>query len=134
MLPTHAVRGSSYRPSCPTTRFDRILSTYVGTSWQWRIRSAAAMRPTIRTGSARISRSGLKPPGIDLFDVSKPEQPRLISHFDVGGPHSLGVHCLWFVDGEYVHMSSGAPDHKPRNPKDHQTYPIIALRHPAKPQ
>jgi hypothetical protein len=76
---------------------------------------------------------GLKPAGIDLFDVSKPEEPKLISHFDVGGPHSLGVHCLWFVDGEYVHMSSGAPDHKPRNPKDHQIYRIIDVRNPSKP-
>jgi|SRR5687767_6274328 hypothetical protein len=76
---------------------------------------------------------GLKPAGIDLFDISTPEQPRLISHFDVSGPHSLGVHCLWFVDGEYVHMSSGAPDHKPRNPKDHQIYRIVDVRNPSKP-
>jgi hypothetical protein len=76
---------------------------------------------------------GLKPAGVDLFDISKPEEPRLISHFDVGGPHSLGVHCLWFADGEYVHMSSGAPDHQPRNPKDHQIYRILDVRNPSKP-
>ena len=77
--------------------------------------------------------TGLKPAGIDIFDISKPETPRLISHFDTSGPHSLGVHCLWFVDGEYVHMSSGAPDHQPRNPKDHQIYRIIDVRNPANP-
>jgi hypothetical protein len=77
--------------------------------------------------------TGLKPAGIDIFDIGKPETPRLISHFDTSGPHSLGVHCLWFVDGEYVHMSSGAPDHQPRNPKDHQIYRIIDVRNPSKP-
>jgi hypothetical protein len=76
---------------------------------------------------------GLKPAGVDLFDIGRPEEPRLISHFDVGGPHSLGVHCLWFADGEYVHMSSGAPDHQPRNPKDHQIYRILDVRNPSRP-
>ena len=28
-----------------------------------------------------------------------------ISHFDASGPHSRGVHALWFVDGEYIHLS-----------------------------
>ena len=77
--------------------------------------------------------TGLKPAGIDLFDISKPEDPKLISHFDASGPHSLGAHCLWFVDGEYIHASMGAPDHKPRNPKDHQIYRIIDVRNPSKP-
>jgi hypothetical protein len=76
---------------------------------------------------------GLKPAGFDLFDISKPEAPRLISHYDTSGPHSLGAHCLWFVDGEYVHMSSGARDFQPRNPKDHQFYQIVDVRNPAKP-
>jgi hypothetical protein len=30
-------------------------------------------------------------------------------------------------------MSSGAPYHKPRNPKDHQIYRIIDVRNPSKP-
>ena len=77
--------------------------------------------------------AGLKPAGIDLFDISTPEDPKLISHFDASGPHSLGTHCLWFVDGEYIHASMGAPDHKPRNPKDHQIYRIIDVRNPSKP-
>jgi hypothetical protein len=77
--------------------------------------------------------AGLKPAGIDLFDIGTPEDPKLISHFDASGPHSLGAHCLWFVDGEYIHASMGAPDHKPRNPKDHQIYRIIDVRNPSRP-
>ncbi|HEX7559595.1 MAG TPA: hypothetical protein VF386_10365, partial [Usitatibacter sp.] len=43
--------------------------------------------------------TGLTPAGFDLFDVSVPERPKLISHFDASGAHSRGVHALWFVDG-----------------------------------
>ena len=76
---------------------------------------------------------GQKPAGMDLFDISKPEEPRLISHFDSSGPHSRGAHCVFFVDGEYVHLSSGAADFEPNNPKDDQFYRIIDVRNPSKP-
>ena len=77
--------------------------------------------------------TGMKPAGIDIFDISKPEVPRLISHFDASGPHSRGVHAVWFVDGEYVHMGSGAADFEPTHPLDDQFYRIIDVRNPAKP-
>ncbi len=76
---------------------------------------------------------GMQPAGFDLFDISTPEKPKRISHFDASGPYSRGVHALWFVDGEYVHMSSGAEDFQPRNPLDDQFYRIIDVRNPAKP-
>jgi hypothetical protein len=40
---------------------------------------------------------------------------------------------VWFVDGEYVHMASGAADFKPRNPKDDQFYRIVDVRDPSRP-
>ena len=76
---------------------------------------------------------GLKPAGFDLFDISTPEKPRLIAHFDASGPSSRGAHCVWFVDGEYVHMSCGAPDFTPTHEKDDQFYRIIDVRNPSKP-
>lgn len=76
---------------------------------------------------------GLKPAGFDIWDIAKPEEPKKITHFDASGPHSLGVHCLWCADGEYVHMSSGAPDFQPRNSNDHQFYRIIDVRNLTKP-
>jgi hypothetical protein len=81
----------------------------------------------------QTSQKGLQPAGFDLFDVSVPEKPKLISHFDCSGPHSRGVHVLWFVDGETVHMSSGAPDFQPRNPLDDQFYRVVDVRNPSKP-
>jgi hypothetical protein len=76
----------------------------------------------------------IQPAGFDLFDVSEPERPKRIAHFDASGPHSRGVHALWFVDGEYIHLSGGAADFKPRDPKDDQFYRVVDVRKPARPQ
>jgi len=76
---------------------------------------------------------GQQPAGMELFDVSVPEKPRSISFFDASGEHSRGVHQLWFCDGEYVHMASGAADFKASNPLDDQFYRCIDVRNPAKP-
>ena len=81
----------------------------------------------------QTSKTGLKPAGFDLFDIKNPQEPRLISHFDCSGPHSRGVHVLWFVDGETVHMSAGAADFQPRNPLDDQFYRIVDVRNPSRP-
>jgi hypothetical protein len=75
----------------------------------------------------------MKPAGVDLFDVSIPEKPRLLSHFDCSGPYSRGVHALWFVDGKTIHMSAGAADFQPRNPLDDQFYRILDVSNPSKP-
>lgn len=77
---------------------------------------------------------GDKPAGMDIFDISTPEKPKLISHFDASGPHSRGAHCVWFVDGEYVHLTSGSGDFEPTHPNDFQFYRIIDVRNPAKPE
>ena len=77
---------------------------------------------------------GLQPAGVDLFDISRPENPRLLSHFDCSGPHSRGVHALWFVDGKTIHMSAGAPDFTPRNPLDDQFYRVLDVADPTKPR
>jgi len=78
--------------------------------------------------------AGLQPAGVDIFDVSKPEEPRLLSHFDCSGPWSRGVHCVWFVDGKTIHMSSGAPDFQPRNPLDDQFYRVLDVSDPTNPR
>src|SRR5216684_5731339 len=64
----------------------------------------------------QTQKAGQKPAGFELFDISVPEKPKSIAFTDCSGPHSRGVHQLWFCDGEYVHMSAGAPDFKPTHP------------------
>ena len=71
--------------------------------------------------------------GVELFDLSTPEDPKSISFFDCSGPHSRGVHQLWFADGEYVHFAGGSEDFVPTNPKDDQFYRCIDVRDPSKP-
>jgi hypothetical protein len=82
----------------------------------------------------QTARPGLTPAGVELFDVSDPTKPRSITFFDRSGPHSRGVHCLWFVDGQYMHLSSGAADFVPTSPKDDQFYIIVDVRNPSKPE
>ena len=76
---------------------------------------------------------GQKPAGFELFDITVPEKPRSIASVDCSGEHSRGVHQLWFCDGEYVHMSAGAPDFKPTHPLDDQFYRCFDVRNPTKP-
>ncbi|HVF63106.1 MAG TPA: hypothetical protein VNE58_03835 [Casimicrobiaceae bacterium] len=77
---------------------------------------------------------GMKPAGFDVFDVGNPQTPTLIAHFDASGPHSRGVHAVWFVDGEYVHIAAGAADFEPTHPLDDQCYRIVDMRDPARPE
>jgi hypothetical protein len=82
----------------------------------------------------QTTRPGLQPAGIELFDISVPENPRRIAFYDCSGPTSRGVHQLWFADGETIHMSSGAPDFRPSHPKDDQFYRIIDVKNPSRPE
>jgi hypothetical protein len=77
---------------------------------------------------------GLTPAGFEIFDVEDPAKPRSIALFDASGPSSRGVHHLWFVDGAYVHIASGAADFVPRNRRDDQCYRIVDVRQPTRPQ
>jgi hypothetical protein len=76
---------------------------------------------------------GQKPAGFELFDISVPEKPQSIAFVDASGETSRGVHQLWFCDGEYVHLSAGAPDFRPTHPQDDQFYRIFDVRNPSKP-
>ncbi len=81
----------------------------------------------------QTQRPGQKPAGMELFDMSRPEAPKSIAFFDASGPHSRGVHQLWFCDGEFVHMSAGAADFIPHNQLDDQCYRVFDVRNPTKP-
>jgi hypothetical protein len=82
------------------------------------------------------------PAGIWVLDVSDPSrvqkakslQDLAFSFFDTSGPNSRGVHCLWFVDGEFAHLSTGTRDSQPSNPKDDQFYLIVDVRDPQHPR
>ncbi|MBV8892096.1 MAG: hypothetical protein JO266_09050, partial [Acidobacteria bacterium] len=87
-------------------------------------------------------KTGQSPAGMWILDVS--DLPRMqkarsmqdlaLSFFDTSGPNSRGVHWLWFVDGEFAHLSSGWRDSNPTNPKDDQFYMIVDVRDPRHPR
>jgi hypothetical protein len=86
--------------------------------------------------------AGQGPAGMWVLDVS--DLPRIqkakkmedlaLSFFDTSGPNSRGVHWLWFVDGEFAHLSSGMRDSDPSNAKDDQFYLVVDLRDPRAPK
>jgi len=90
----------------------------------------------------QANKVGGKTAGMWVLDVSdfariqkaKKLEDLELSFFDTSGPHSRGVHCLWFVDGEFAHLSTGMPDVEPTNPKDDQFYVIVDLRDPRHPR
>ena len=87
-------------------------------------------------------RKGEKSAGMWVLDVSdfarlqkaKTLGDLALSFFDTSGPNSRGVHCLWFVDGEFAHLTTGMPDFDPTNPNDDQFYLIVDLRDPRHPR
>jgi len=81
----------------------------------------------------QVSKPGLKPAGVELFDISVPEKPRSVSFFDASGRTSRGCHVLWFVDGVTVHTACSDPELTPLNQKDDQVYRILDVSNPSKP-
>ena len=71
--------------------------------------------------------------GIDTYDIADPANPKKLAHFDTSGPHSRGVHFVWFADGHYAYLSTGAADFAPRDAKDDQLLMIVDLSQPARP-
>ena len=90
----------------------------------------------------QTTKRGLKPAGMWLLDVSDLDRVKKagdlndlkLAFFDTSGPDSRGVHWLWFVDGEFAHLSTGAGDFHPTNPLDDQFYMIVDVRDPRKPR
>ena len=76
---------------------------------------------------------GQKFAGLDVYDVADVSKLDKIGHLDLSGPASRGVHFVWFVDGKYAYLSTGAADFTPRNPKDDQFLMIADMSDPTKP-
>ncbi len=85
---------------------------------------------------------GKNPAGFWLLDVSDVDRVQTarslrdlaLSFFDTSGPHSRGVHWLWFVDREFIHLSTGAADSNPTNALDDQFYMVVDVRDPRSPR
>ncbi len=78
---------------------------------------------------------GGKPAGFQVYDISKPAEPREITFYDLSGAddHSVGVHYVSFMDGRYAHLCASHPDFVPNHKDDNQFYMIVDLANPSKP-
>jgi len=72
--------------------------------------------------------------GLDVYDVSNPQKIEKLSHLDLSGPHSRGSHFVWFTDGHYAYLSTGAKDFTPRLQSDDQFLLIVDLSDPHQPK
>ncbi len=81
----------------------------------------------------QVDKIGQPNAGMDVYDVTDPAHPKLLSHFDTSGPHSRGVHYLWFTDGHWAYLSTGAKDFTPHNELDDQFLMIVDVHDPAHP-
>jgi hypothetical protein len=90
----------------------------------------------------QTNKVGEKPAGmwlLDVADIARVQRARGLSDlslgfFDTSGPHSRGVHWLWFVDGEFAHLSTGAADFTPSDARDDQFYMVVDVRDPRQPR
>ena len=82
----------------------------------------------------QVEKAGQPHAGMDTYDVTDPAHPKKLAYFDTSGPSSRGVHYLWFADGQYAYLSTGAKDFTPHNKDDDQFLMIVDLADPAHPQ
>ncbi len=50
----------------------------------------------------QVQVKGEKPAGVELFDISRPEEPKSIGFYDASSPWSRGVHQVWFVEDGWL--------------------------------
>ena len=89
---------------------------------------------TILIVAHQTKKPGQQYAGIDVYDVADAAKPQKLSHFDTSGPHSRGVHYLWFTDGHYAYLSTGAKDFEPRSKSDDQFLMIVDVSDPRHPK
>ena len=96
---------------------------------------------TVLAVANQAAKAGGKLAGMWVLDVSSFDQVKnartlddlKLSFFDTSGPQSRGVHNLWFVDGEFAHLTTGMPDFSPTHEQDDQIWVTVDLRDPRRP-
>lgn len=82
----------------------------------------------------QVSTPGQRPAGIEVFDLGRPAEPRLIGALDLSGPGSRGTHWVGFTGGRYAYLSTGTPDSRPTHALDDQFPVIVDLSRPDRPE
>lgn len=81
----------------------------------------------------QVQSPGQRPAGIEVFDLSRPTEPRPVGALDLSGPRSRGTHWVGYTGGQYAYLSTGTPDSRPSHPRDDQFPVIVDLTRPDRP-
>jgi hypothetical protein len=81
----------------------------------------------------QVRQPGLQPAGIEIFDLSRPAEPRRAGFLDLSGPRSRGTHWVGYTGGRYAYLATGTADSRPAHPLDDQFPVIVDLSEPARP-
>ena len=81
----------------------------------------------------QVQAPGQQPAGIEVFDLSRPAEPRPAGRLDLSGPRSRGTHWVGYTGGRYAYLSTGTPDSRPSHPRDDQFPVIVDLTRPDRP-
>jgi hypothetical protein len=81
----------------------------------------------------QVALPGQQPAGIEVYDLSRPPEPRRIGFLDLSGPDSRGTHWVGFTGGRYAYLATGTADSRPGNPLDDQFVVIVDLTEPGQP-
>ncbi len=81
----------------------------------------------------QVDTPGERPAGIEVYDLSRPAEPRPVSFLDLSGPQSRGTHWVGFTVGTHAYLSTGTPDSRPTNRLDDQFPVIVDLARPDRP-
>jgi hypothetical protein len=81
----------------------------------------------------QVRQPGLRPAGLEVFDLSRPGVPCPIGFLDLSGPRSRGTHWVGYTGGRYAYLATGTADSRPTHPLDDQFPVIVDLGEPSRP-
>jgi len=81
----------------------------------------------------QVRQPGLRPAGLEVFDLSRPGEPRPVGFLDLSGPRSRGTHWVGYTGGRYAYLATGTADSRPTHPLDDQFPVIVDLGEPSRP-
>jgi hypothetical protein len=79
----------------------------------------------------QVQTRGEKPAGVELFDISTPEEPKSIGFYDASSPWSRGVHQVWMIDETWLACAGPMPDYQPKEAWDDQPFLMLDISDPS---